>query len=183
MAMFKKFILIAGKEKSWLVTHLIRFGIVTLIVNKWSPRIDGLFNLGTPRLARTTRSPGWVPGGIWSSVVPSTVFTCLIQAFTTNKINRITDMTNWIGNRIRLLNPLFKSLGIARDKINQIFTRWSYGWQLQSLNPRQIIYVTNNYLCYKSMTLCSGIFINNVMVGRNRESYMNHSNSMSNFVV
>lgn len=38
--------------------YLIRFGIVTLMVNKWSPRIDGLFNLGTPFFARTTTSPG-----------------------------------------------------------------------------------------------------------------------------
>lgn len=60
------------------MTHyLIRFGIVTLTVNKWSPRIDGLFSFGTPFLARTRTSPGWVPEGICSSEVPSTVFTCL----------------------------------------------------------------------------------------------------------
>lgn len=60
------------------MTHyLILFGIVTLTVNKWSPRIDGLFNFGTPFLARTRTSPGWVPAGICSSEMPSTVFTCL----------------------------------------------------------------------------------------------------------
>lgn len=59
-----------------MTCYLIRFGIVTLTVNKWSPRIDGLFNFGTPFLARTRTSPGWVPLGICSSEVPSTVLTC-----------------------------------------------------------------------------------------------------------
>lgn len=42
----------------------------------WSPRIDGLFSFGAPFLARTRMSPGWVPGGICSVAIPSTVFTC-----------------------------------------------------------------------------------------------------------
>lgn len=46
-------------------------------MNKWSPRIDGLFSFGAPFFARASTSPGWVPGGICSSVNPSTVFTCL----------------------------------------------------------------------------------------------------------
>jgi hypothetical protein len=60
-----------------ITLYLIRFGIVTLTVNKWSPRIDGLFSFGEPFFARTSTSPGWVPGGICSSVIPSTVCTCL----------------------------------------------------------------------------------------------------------
>lgn len=56
--------------------YLIRFGMATFIVNTWSPRIDGLFSFGTPFLARTRISPGWVPGGICSVVNPSTVLTC-----------------------------------------------------------------------------------------------------------
>jgi hypothetical protein len=46
-------------------------------VNKWSPRIDGLFSFGEPFFARTSTLPGWVPGGICSSFIPSTVCTCL----------------------------------------------------------------------------------------------------------
>lgn len=61
--------------------NLIRLGIVTLIVNRWSPRADGLFNDGTPCFARTTTSPGWVPGGILSSLFPSTVLTCLEEEY------------------------------------------------------------------------------------------------------
>lgn len=56
-------------------TYLIRFGMVTLTVNKWSPRIEGLFSFGAPFFARTSTSPGWVPGGTCSSEIPSTVFT------------------------------------------------------------------------------------------------------------
>lgn len=54
----------------------MRLGIATLTVNRWSPRIDGLFNDGTPCFAKTITSPGWVPGGIRRSLVPSTVRTC-----------------------------------------------------------------------------------------------------------
>ena len=60
-----------------MIAHLMRFGIVTLTVNKWSPRIVGLFSFGAPFFAKTSTSPGWVPDGICSSVTPSTVFTCL----------------------------------------------------------------------------------------------------------
>lgn len=56
--------------------YLMRFGMETLIVNTWSPRIDGLFNFGTPLLDNTSTSPGCVPGGICNSVLPSTVCTC-----------------------------------------------------------------------------------------------------------
>ena len=38
--------------------HLIRLGMVTFMVNKWSPRIDGLLSLGTPRFAKISTSPG-----------------------------------------------------------------------------------------------------------------------------
>jgi len=75
-------------KEQYIKTHyLIRFGIVTLTVNKWSPRIDGLFNFGTPFLARTRTSPGWVPGGICSSEMPSTVFTCLGTKFNPSKVS------------------------------------------------------------------------------------------------
>lgn len=58
-----------------IIAYLIRFGIETLTVNRWSPRIEGLFSFGAPLLASTRTSPGWVPGGICRSEIPSTVFT------------------------------------------------------------------------------------------------------------
>lgn len=39
-------------------TYLIRFGMVTLTVYKWSPRIEGLFSFGAPFFARTSTSAG-----------------------------------------------------------------------------------------------------------------------------
>lgn len=87
--------------------------MLTLIVNKWSPRIDGLFNFGAPFLAKTSTSPGWVPGGICSSVVPSTVLTyCTLQRTTDchlentgkNRTNICYD-SNQIFPRVVLLEP------------------------------------------------------------------------------
>lgn len=58
-----------------LVVYLTRFGIAILTENRWSPRSDGLPNFGTPFFARTSTSPGCVPGGICRSDNPSIVFT------------------------------------------------------------------------------------------------------------
>lgn len=74
------------RKRNKISLYLTRFGIVTLTVNKWSPRIDGLFSFGAPFFARTSTSPGWVPAGICSSVIPSTVFTCLDVRSSVNQL-------------------------------------------------------------------------------------------------
>jgi len=62
-------------EQSVQHSHLIFFGMVTLTLKKWSPRIAQLPSFGTPFFGITSVSPGWLPAGTRSSAGPSTVVT------------------------------------------------------------------------------------------------------------
>lgn len=128
------------------LAHLMRFGMLTLIVNKWSPRIDGLFSFGAPFLAKTSTSPGWVPGGIWRSVIPSTVLTwrehqgegkalrsmISIKAIEGQNEVALTDARHWFF--LSHLLPLFhwgRKINLQADKHIEFRRISSYGRKLQ----------------------------------------------------
>lgn len=63
------------KCKYWKDTDLISFGIRIFTIKWWSPLKEGLLMFGTPMRDILTLSPGWIPEGIWRSLIPSTVST------------------------------------------------------------------------------------------------------------